>query len=125
MTLIEVIGLIITSGIAMRVVEHFLTRKMSKKTETKSHIENIDLAGETWQKVVDRLETRIEKLLKQITELQDENVKFREEIYKLHTELASLKTIQEKADKYEKQIKKLQEKIAYYERLLADNNINY
>ncbi|MDR3226040.1 MAG: hypothetical protein LBT56_00010 [Prevotellaceae bacterium] len=125
MNLVEVIGLVITSGIAMRVVEHFLTRKMSKKAEVKNHIENIDFAGETWQKVVDRLEERIEKLLKQITELQDENVKFREEIYKLHAELVSLKTIQEKADKYEKQIKKLQEKIAYYERLLTDNNISY
>ncbi|MDR3287087.1 MAG: hypothetical protein LBT27_06565 [Prevotellaceae bacterium] len=125
MTLIEIIGLIITSGIAMRVVEHFLTHKMSKKAEAKSHIENIDLAGETWQKVVDRLETQIKKLLNQVEELQDENIKLREDIYKLHTELASLKTIQEKADKYEKQIKKLQEKIAYYERLLADNNINY
>ena len=125
MTLVEIISLVVGSGIALRVVEHYLTRRNTQKIATKSHIENIDLAGETWQKVVDRLEARIEKLMNQLNVLQDENTKLREEIYALRTELAALKTIQQKCDKYEKQVTKLQEKISRYERLLNEHDIDY
>ena len=125
MNTVEIISLIITSGIMLRVVEHFLTRKQQKKTAAKSHIENIDLASETWHKVVSRLEERIEKLINQQTILRDENIHLREEVYKLREELAALKEIQKKCDKYDRKINELQKKIEKYERLLDDNNIDY
>lgn len=122
---LEIIALVISSGIALRVVEHFLNKKAARRSLAKSDIENIDLAGETWQKVVDRLEARIEKLINQTNDLQDENIKLREEIYKLRNELTALKTIQQKCEQYEKRMQKLQEKVARYERLLSENNIDY
>jgi peptidoglycan hydrolase CwlO-like protein len=125
MNTVEIIGLVVSSGIALRIVEHFLNRKSQHKSNAKSEIENIDFAGETWQKVVDRLELRIEKLIRQVGDLQDENTKLREDIYSLRTELSTMKMFQQKAEKYEKQVTKLQEKISRYERLLADGNITY
>lgn len=121
----EIISLVIGSGIAMRVVEHLLTRKMSAKNVAKSHIENIDLAGNTWQNVVDRLETRIEKLLGQIKDLQDENTTLKEDVYKLREDLVALKYLQKKAEKYEGKIKRLEDKITHYEYLLVANNIEF
>ncbi|MDR1984986.1 MAG: DUF1759 domain-containing protein [Prevotellaceae bacterium] len=125
MNAFEIIALVISSGIALRIVEHFLNRKSARKDEAKSEIENIDLSSETWQKMINRLEARIEKLVSQVSELQDENTKLRDEIYKLRTELSTMKTIQNKCEKYEKQITKLHEKVNHYERLLSDNNISY
>ena len=125
MNTVEIVSLVVGSGIALRVIDHFLTRKLTAKSVSKSHIENIDAATETWQKVVDKLEARIDKLLAQMKEIRDENIGLKEEVYQLREELASFKQLQRKTERYEKQIKKLEEKVAHYERILADNGIAF
>lgn len=121
----EVISFVLGSNILVQVITRFFDRKKEQKANDNSQLTNIDFAGETWQKVVDKLELRIDKLLTSMKELRDENLKLKDEVYQLRDELAGLKSLQRKTEKYEKKIKQLEDKITAYERLLTDNNIPY
>ena len=120
----EILSLILGSNIAFRVAEHFLTRKSQKVENEKGGIENIDAATETWQKVVDKLELRIDGLLQSMKKLRDDNILLEEEVFRLREEVVVLKASQKKIERYEKQIKQLEAKVLYYEKLLHDNGID-
>ena len=91
----------------------------------KQSIETIDMALNTWQKVIDNLEKRIECMLVESKQLREENESLRQEIRELRVELDSFKNQQRKIDKYEKNIKQLEEKLAAYENLLTVNGIKF
>jgi len=81
-------------------------------------IENIDMALETWQKVVDSLERRVGILLEKVDALTLENERLKNEVNNLRDELLA-------SNKKDKKIEQLERKIIRYERLLADNGIEY
>ncbi len=121
----EIIGLVVGSGVLLRIVEHFLMRKTHVGNVKKQTLENIDTAADTWQKIVDKLELQIEKLLEKTEKLCNENTNLKNEIYLLKEELASLKYLQKKTERYEKQINILREKVSHYELLLTSNGIEF
>ncbi len=84
----------------------------------KQNIEAIDMALDTWKKVIDQLEGRVEVLLRKVDELQNENVALKEEIAMLKAEIMT-----SKSDK--RKIEQLERKVAKYEKILIDNNIDY
>ncbi len=81
-------------------------------------IENIDMAIETWQKVVDSLENRVTILLKKVDDLTKENYALREEVEQLKNEILL-------QNRKNRKIGILEKKIYKYEKLLDDNGINY
>lgn len=97
----------------------------------KQHIETIDYALATWQKVVDSLELRINVMLEEargmrerVRELEGENKVLREQLSDLRLELATFKNLQRKITSYESKVKEYEEKIIAYERLCADHNVS-
>lgn len=98
----------------------------------KQHLETIDYALETWKKVVDHLETRInvmleqtEKLQQRISELEKENKSLRDDLQNMNHEFVKFKELQKKISKYEIEIKELKEINACLEKLLNDNKIAF
>lgn len=100
----------------------FTTWLFSRKQQD---IANIDAAIGTWQKIVDSLETRVNKLLEECTSLRDENSNLLKEISELKSEIMKLKVETKKITRYEKTIKDLEDKVAKYEQLLTANNIAF
>lgn len=84
----------------------------------RQNIENIDMALETWQKVVDSLEKRVDTLLTKVDALSKENDELKDEIAKLREEIA----LSAKRNKKNEQLEKT---IAKYEKLLTDNGIHF
>lgn len=84
----------------------------------RQNIENIDMALETWQKVVDSLEKRVGILLEKVDALTLENERLKNEVSNLRDELLA-------SNKKDKKIEQLERKIIRYERLLADNGIEF
>lgn len=84
----------------------------------RQNIDNIDMALNTWQKVIDQLEGRVDTLLQKVDTLQSENAQLKEEIIQLRAEVAESRRSQ-------KRIEILEKKIQRYEKLLSDNSIDY
>ena len=84
----------------------------------RQNIENIDMALETWQKVVDSLERRVDTLLTKVDCLTLENERLKEEISNLRDELLL-------NNKRDRKIEQLERKILKYEKLLTDHSIEF
>ncbi|MGB4134243.1 MAG: hypothetical protein BWY89_00038 [Bacteroidetes bacterium ADurb.BinA012] len=84
----------------------------------KQNIATIDMALNTWQKVIDQLEARVDVLLNKVKALEDENAALREEVIQLRAEI-------QESHRNRKKIELLERKIARYEKLLADNGIDF
>lgn len=84
----------------------------------RQNIQNIDMALETWKKVVDSLEDRVDKLLSEVEELTRQNCLLREEVDSLKDEIRISK-------RKNRQITTLENKIQRYEKILDDNGIDY
>lgn len=103
----------------------FFTRKQYNSQVKNQDITNIDAAFETWQKIINSLETRVDKLLGDCEVLRGENTNLLKEISELKNEIMKLKTESKKIVRYEKKITELEEKVAEYEHLLSSNGIAY
>lgn len=84
----------------------------------RQNIENIDMALDTWQKVIGQLEERVDVLLKKVNDLQEENAALKEEVIQLRAEI-------QESRRSHKKIEALEKKIVRYEKLLADNDIAF
>lgn len=84
----------------------------------KQNIATIDMALNTWQKVIDQLEGRVDVLLRKVNELQDENTSLKEEVIQLRAEI-------QESRRNRKKIETLEKKITRYEKLLLDNHIDF
>lgn len=120
MTIDWVITIIIALGTGL--ASSFTTWLFSRKQQD---IANIDAAITTWNKIVDSLENRVNKLLEECSALREENSKLLLEIPALKREINNLKNETKRNVKYEKRIKELDEKVSRYEHLLAGNGIDY
>lgn len=87
-------------------------------TRKRQNLENIDIALDTWQKVIDSLERRVSVQLDKIDKFAQENDDLRTETLTLKREICRLKKENDK-------LIKLEAKIKYYEKILADNGITY
>lgn len=114
MDIIEIVSILITSGAG-----YFFGWFFSRK---KQNIDNIDAAIGTWQKVVDSLEGRCEKLTNNNNILSDENDTLKKEKRNLTERITEL---EDKIDKMYKEIKELSDlkmKIKTLEELIAEKN---
>lgn len=84
----------------------------------KQRIEEIDAATDTFNKIVNSLEDRIEKLLEEHTEDMRKIDELTIQVSELKTEIEELKNNQ-------KRVVKLEKTIMRYEKLLTDNNISF
>jgi peptidoglycan hydrolase CwlO-like protein len=84
----------------------------------KQKIENIDAATETWQKIVDALETRLMKELEKVQCYEQKIEDLTEQVRNLKTEIEELKDSNRK-------MRLLEKKVLKYEKLLTDNKIDY
>jgi len=91
----------------------------------KHRLENIDMAIGTWQKIVDNLETRIDRLLKDSESLREENNKLRQEVSRLGLEIEKFKLENKRKEDYVMQIAELEKRNRYFMRILDDRGIVY
>ena len=87
-------------------------------TRKRQNLENIDMALDTWQKVVGNLEVQVDKLLKKVDCLTEENTRLKQEVSSLRDELLML-------NKKDRKIEMLEKKVQRYEKILDDNSISY
>lgn len=81
-------------------------------------IENIDMARNTWQNIVDSLEKQIHALVSKVDTLSAENLELKEEVEALKNEILT-------RNSRAKENEVLKSKIKYYEKLLSDSGITY
>lgn len=84
----------------------------------RQNIENIDMALNTWQKVVDSLEKQVQILLEKVDNLSKENDSLKMEVSKLRDEIAT-------TTRRNKKIEQLEKTMVRYEKLLSDNRIDF
>lgn len=93
-------------------------RKRQKGELNRLHIDNIDAAIATWQKVVDALEAQVARLLEQKKSDAD----------KIEELCKQVSVLQDTVDDLQCRLRlteKLEEKIQRYEKLLGEHNIAY
>ena len=124
-SVIQTIIIALGTGFAGAFSGWFFSRK-------KHRIETIDYALETWQKVVDSLEARINVMLEEarrmrerMREVEVENKDLREQLSSMKIEISEFKNLQKKISKYECEIKALNEKIEEYKELLSTHKIDF
>lgn len=89
------------TGGAGSLVTWFFSRKTERVKLNQDTITAIDMATDTWRKIVGSLKQQIEELV-------EENNKLREVVEGLASELESMRKIAQKVEKYEKRIKELE-----------------
>ena len=103
------IGLVTAAGTGL--LTWAFAKKKYDAEVSKSRIENIDMAADTWQKMVNSLESQLQNFTVKMDALRTENNQLRDAVYQLQTEISELKSANKKLickvnelQKYEKKI---------------------
>jgi len=97
----------------------FFTKRKYNAEVQRQNLENIDFGFDTWQKVVDTQQERIEELMSKYDLLLEENLKYQDQLNSMREELLILK---QENQKLICEIARYEKKLNHTSTAVADSN---